>query len=67
MPREKESYRDNLEGIIAFLNGKYNDERHFMSIADVKEYLGRSYDFVRSHFEIDRAGISAERFARMLS
>lgn len=67
MPREKESYRDNLEGITVFLKEKYNDNRHFLSIADVREYLGRSYNYIRRNFGIDRQGISAERFARMLS
>lgn len=67
MPREKESYRDNLEGIINFLRNEYSDERRFLSIGDVKKYLGRSYDFVHDNFQIGRAGISAEKFARMLS
>lgn len=67
MPREKESYRDNLEGVINFLREKYSDERRYLSIGDVKEYLGRSYDFVRDNFKIGRVGISAEKFARMLS
>lgn len=67
MPREQESYRDNLEGILKFLQQKYSDNRHFLSISDAREYLGRSYDFVRDHFHIDRYGISAEKFARLLS
>ena len=67
MPREKAAYRDNLESILDFLRNKYKDNRHFLCIADVKEYLGRSYDFIRKHFKIDRSGISAETFARMLS
>lgn len=67
MPREKESYRDNLEGVINFLREKYSDERRYLSIGDAKEYLGRSYDFVRDNFKIGRVGISAEKFARMLS
>ena len=67
MPREKESYRDNLEGIIEFLRNKYNDSRRFLSIQDVKGYTGRSYDFIHDHFGVDRNGISAEKFARLLS
>ncbi len=67
MPREKESYRDNLEGIIEFLRNKYNDNRHFLSMQDVKGYTGRSYDFIHDHFGVDRNGISAEKFARLLS
>lgn len=67
MPREKPAYRDDLESILDFLRNKYKDERHYLSIADIKEYLGRSYDFIRKHFNVGRSGISAESFARMLS
>lgn len=67
MPREKPTYRDNLEAILDFLHSKYNDCRHFMSVGDVTEYMGRSYDFVRKHFKIDKFGITAESFARMIS
>ena len=67
MPREKESYRDNLEGIIGFLRDKYGDDRRFLSLQDVCGYTGRSYGFIRKHFEIDKYGISVEKFARLLS
>lgn len=66
MPREHPAYRDNLESILAFLRNKYGDNRHMLSIGDVKEYLSRSYDFVRDNFGISRHGITAESFARKL-
>lgn len=66
MPREKPGYRDNLESILSFLRNKYEDNRHFLGISDVTEYLGRSYAFVRKHFQINKYGISAESFARLL-
>lgn len=67
MPREKEAYRDNLESIIAFLKEKYGDNRHLMTTSDVCEYIGRSYDFVKKHYEIEKPGVTAETFARKLA
>ncbi len=67
MSREPKSYRDILEGILEFLRNKYNDSRRFLSLQDVREYTGRSYDYVHKHFGVDRNGISAEKFARLLS
>lgn len=67
MSREHPAYRDNLASVLEFLRNKYHDERHFLCIGDVREYLGRSYNFVRDNFGVDRMGISAESFARKLS
>ena len=67
MPREKESYRDNLEGIIEFLRNKYHDSRRFLTLRDTMEYTGFSYKVVHNRFGVDRNGISAEKFARLLS
>ncbi len=67
MPREKEAYRDNLESLKCFLDEKYGDNRHLMRIKDVCEYMGRSADYVRKHYGIDKKGISIETFARQLS
>lgn len=67
MPREKEAYRDNLESLIKFLDYKYGDGRHLMSIKDICEYTGRSFDFVKKHYEIKKIGVSIETFARKLS
>lgn len=50
MPREKEAYRDNLEALKAFLDNKYGDERHLMTVKDICEYTGRSFDFVKKVF-----------------
>lgn len=67
MPREKEAYRDNLEGLKSFLDDKYGDERHLMTVKDVCEYTGRSFDFVKKYFCIRKAGVTIETFARQLS
>ena len=67
MPREKESYRDNLESLKAFLEKKYSDNRHLMNVRDVCEYTGRSFDFVKKYYEVKKSGVSIETFARKLS
>ncbi len=67
MPREKEAYRDNLEGVLGFLREKYNDSRRVLNIKDVQTYTGRCYSYVKRNYFSDRQFISAETFARMLS
>lgn len=67
MPREKEAYRDNIESIMNFLNKKYGDNRHLMNIKDICEYTGRSFDFVKKYYKIEKVGMSVETFARKLS
>lgn len=67
MSREPKSYRDNLEGILEFLRNKYGDNRHFLTLRDTMEYTGFSYKVVHNRFGVDRNGISAEKFARLLS
>ena len=67
MPREKEAYRDNLESLKAFLDSKYGDDRHLMTVKDICEYTGRSFDFVKKYFCIKKMGVTIESFARMLS
>ena len=67
MPKEKETYRDNVEGLLEFLKGKYGDNRHLMCVKDVCEYTGRSFDFCKKYFNIPKHGVSVETFARKLS
>ena len=67
MPRENEAYRDTLEGLKSFLDNKYGDERHLMTVKDICEYTGRSFDFVKKYFGIKKTGVTIESFARMLS
>ena len=67
MPREREAYRDNLESLIAFLERKYGDGRHMMTVKDVCEYTGRSFDFVKKYYGVKKMGVSIETFARNLS
>ena len=67
MPREKEAYRDNLESLLEFLKNKHNDNRHLMTIKDVCEYTGRSFDFIKKHYGISKTGVTVETLARKLS
>lgn len=67
MAREKDAYRDNLEGLLLFMQRKYGDSRHLMSVKDICEYTGRSFDFVKKHYGVKKIGITAETFARQLS
>ena len=67
MAREKAAYRDNLEGLKDFLECKYGDNRHLMNVKDVCEYTGRSFDFVKRYYNINRVGVTIETFARLLS
>jgi len=60
--REKQTYRDELENILRFTEG-----RQLLSISDVENYLGRSYRFVKEHFGVTKAGITAVQLARQLS
>lgn len=67
MPREKEAYRDNLESLKNFLENKYGDDRHLMNVKDVCEYMGRSFDFIKKYYDIQKSGMTIETFARKLS
>lgn len=67
MALEKESYRDNLCSLKEFMDSRYGDDRHMMTVKDVCEYMGRSFDFVKKHFGISKSGITIETFARKLS
>lgn len=67
MPREKAAYRDNLESLREFLDEKYGDGRHMMNVKDVCIYMGRSFDFIKKHYDIDKFGVTIETFARLLS
>ena len=67
MPREKEAYRDNLESLKDFLDKKYGDDRHLMNVKDVCEYMGRSFDFIKKHYDVKKTGFTIETFTRKLS
>lgn len=62
MPREKETYRDNLEELT-----KYFGSKRLLTIQDVADYTGRSRDFVTKNFEIPKIGITTASLARRLS
>jgi len=60
--REKPEFRDELESILRFTEG-----RHLLSCTDVCNYLGRSYRFVKAHLGISKDGITATQLARRLT
>ena len=60
--RETMVFRDNLEDILAFSNGK-----RILTITEVSAYTGRSRKWCREHLGIDSSlGISAATLARKL-
>ena len=61
MGRERKNYRDNLESILAFTEG-----RHLLSARDVGKYLGRNERTVAKNYNIPKSGITAETLARAL-
>ena len=67
MPREKESYRDNLELVLKFMKNKYNSDRMMMSNKDVQEFTGLKYEFVRSNYMGGERFISVAVLARKIS
>lgn len=62
MPREKESYRDNLTEILKFTGG-----RQVLSIKEVSQYTGLAVNTVKKRFEFTNRSISAPKLARALS
>lgn len=57
------AYRDNLEAILAFTDG-----RHLLSIADIKNYTGlRDYRSIKKRYPFKDGYISAETLARCLA
>ena len=57
------AYRDNLQAILEFTNG-----RHLLFVGEVLKYLGLSDTrVVRKHFPIKDNYISAETLARCLA
>ncbi|MPM03136.1 hypothetical protein SDC9_49396 [bioreactor metagenome] len=60
--RETIVFRDNLEDILAFSNGK-----HLLTIKDVSTFTGRDPRWCKKAYGIDPAkGISAATLARKL-
>lgn len=62
MPREPGAYRDNLEDILAFTEG-----RRLVTQKEVAKYLGRDVKTVRRVYGVDKNGISAPTLARKLA
>ena len=63
MPREKEAYRDNLEQILNFSNGK-----QMLSVTEATKFLGINRKTVLKLFPFgDRNYISAATLARAMS
>ena len=62
MGREKETYRLELELILAHFNGK-----HIISWKEVQEYTGKGKDWCNSHLKIPHDGCTAVQLAFALS
>lgn len=65
MAREPIAYRDNLEDLLLYFEG-----RRVLTVKDVAEYTGRDYRWCKARFfpNLDaKKGISVPTLARMLS
>lgn len=63
MSREREAYRDNLEDILTFTDGK-----RLLTITDVRRYTGLRDDrAIKKRFPFRDGYISAPTLARCLS
>lgn len=62
MPKEKQSYRDNLERIIAFYPGK-----EMLNISEVSRFLGLSRYAVKRRFKFNQNYISIAALASQMS
>lgn len=62
MSKEPESFRTELEQIMAFSGG-----RRLLKQCEVAAYLGRSVDYVREHMNVSRDGMSATALAMYLA
>ena len=61
MAREKPTYRDELEQILARFGGKC-----VLSFTDVQNYTGRSYNWCAKHLDVPRKGCTAVQLAHAL-
>ena len=59
---ENAHYRDNLEDLLKFLNGK-----RILSISDITQYTGLDRRTIKKRFGVSSEGISIATFARKLS
>lgn len=59
--KEPEAYRDNLEALIAFFPNK-----RLVTAADVANYTGRDWRFVKNLYDIPRSGITLPTLARRM-
>lgn len=62
MAREKETFRLELEQILARFDG-----RHIISFKEVREYTGKSYDWCTKHLDIPHDGCTAVQLAHALT
>lgn len=63
MPREKETFRLELEEILKFTGG-----RRVLTVTDVSNYTGQSWRVCRERYNVSgKEGISAVALAKMLA
>ena len=60
--KEAEAYRENLESILGFTDGK-----HYLTQARAATYLGVTRQTAAKRFSITHDGISAETLAKRLA
>lgn len=60
--REKATYRDNLEDLLAFTGGG-----RLLNLSQVAKYLGIDRRTAEKRYQIGKEGITAPTLARMLS
>lgn len=61
MARESESYRDNLESLLAHFR------KHWVYPKELGQYMGVDYRTVMKKFDMTRNGCSIEVIARRMS
>lgn len=62
MPREKESYRDNL----VRLDERF-PQKELIQLSECAEFLGLDKRTVKKRYGIDKKGICKVKFARLIS
>ena len=62
MPREKESYRDNLELLLEAF-----PDKKLLSVMDVARWAGRDRRFIKAEYFKDKKMMTVAELARKLS
>lgn len=63
MPRESESYRDELQGLIE----RFGENKNNLTCREVAIYCGISYNTAKNRYAIGSEGIAMRTLARKMS